>query len=279
MRESPSPDTLPATWKEIFSVWFAGEKAPESLLQAILEETGAFRHGHFVGTSGKHLAEYVDKNVLYSYPATLAFFARQIALRLSDRNDLTVVAGPAHGATVLVNHVAACLTMMVGHPVRPVFLTKKEKTEEAPPDESSGGESKGIFELREAFRDIVPGQFVLLIEDILTTGASAHDCVRAIHEAGATVAAIAALVQRGPVLEGEEWQALSDRFALMTLQLPSYLRGDCPLCQKVVPVDQRPGHGREFLIELSAKNPKLAERLGYQSIPKHLRKPAPALTE
>ena len=53
----------------------------------------------------------------------------------------------------------------------------------------------GTFELRRGFR-LAPGQTVLLVEDVVTTGLSSREAMKAIAEAGGEVIAAAALVDR-----------------------------------------------------------------------------------
>src|SRR3546814_18951191 len=53
----------------------------------------------------------------------------------------------------------------------------------------------GTFELRRGFR-LKPGQKVLLMEDVVTTGLSSREAIKAVEEAGGEVIAAAALVDR-----------------------------------------------------------------------------------
>jgi orotate phosphoribosyltransferase len=54
---------------------------------------------------------------------------------------------------------------------------------------------QGVFELRRGFR-VEPGQRVLLVEDVVTTGLSSREAIAAIEKAGAKVIAAASLVDR-----------------------------------------------------------------------------------
>jgi orotate phosphoribosyltransferase len=54
---------------------------------------------------------------------------------------------------------------------------------------------EGRFELRRGFR-IEPGAKVLMVEDVVTTGLSSREAIKAIEEAGGKVIAAASIVDR-----------------------------------------------------------------------------------
>ena len=100
---------------------------------------------------------------------------------------------------------------------------------------SSSG-PKGTFELRRGFR-LAPGQKVLLVEDVVTTGLSSREAIEAIAEAGGEVIAAAALVDRS----GGEADLGVPFFPLVRLDVPD-LRGRrrCPAELAAIPAE-KPG--------------------------------------
>jgi orotate phosphoribosyltransferase len=81
----------------------------------------------------------------------------------------------------------------------------------------------GTFELRRGFR-LQPGQEVLMMEDVVTTGLSSREAIRAIEAAGGRVIAAAALIDRsgGTVDLGVPF------FPLIRLDVPTYAADALP---------------------------------------------------
>src|SRR5690606_25064941 len=82
---------------------------------------------------------------------------------------------------------------------------------------------EGVFELRRGF-DINEGEKVLVVEDVITTGLSSREAIKAIGRAGGDVVAAAALVDRtgGSVDLGVPFHAL------VTINFPTYAEDDLP---------------------------------------------------
>ncbi|MCL5677253.1 MAG: orotate phosphoribosyltransferase, partial [Firmicutes bacterium] len=120
------------------------------------------------------------------------------------------VAGPAMGGVILAYEVARALG------ARAIFAEKVEKPEGAEPAMAF----KRGFVLR-------PGERVLVVEDAVTTGGSIRQVMDAVQAAGGQVVAVGAVVDRsaGTVDFGVPFKAL------LTLDVPSYLSGDCPQCR------------------------------------------------
>jgi len=93
----------------------------------------------------------------------------------------------------------------------------------------------GTFELRRGFR-LQPGQKVLLVEDVVTTGLSSREAMKAVEAAGATVIAAASLVDRS--------NGLADLgvpfFPLIRIDVPSYEPGAIPADLAAIPAE-KPG--------------------------------------
>jgi orotate phosphoribosyltransferase len=108
-------------------------------------------------------------------PARAERLARALAARidLAMRASLQAVVSPAMGGVIIGHEMGRALALPAMFVERPT----------------------GTFELRRGFR-LDPGTRVLLVEDVVTTGLSSREAIRAIAEAGGEVIAAASLVDR-----------------------------------------------------------------------------------
>jgi orotate phosphoribosyltransferase len=191
---------------------------------AILAEVGAVISGsHVVYTSGRHGAAYVNKDAIYPHTARVSELC---ALMAGDARALRpeVVCGPALGGIILSQWTAHHLGALAVY---------AEKTPES-----------GLA-LRRGYDALVAGRRVLVVEDVLNTGGSVRDAVRAVRAAAGEVVGVSALCNRGGVTATDlDVPAL---LSLMELALDSWEAAACPLCRDAVPVNADVGKGREFL--------------------------------
>ena len=89
------------------------------------------------------------------------------------RAEVSAVVSPAMGGVIAGHEMARALG------VEAMFLERPE----------------GVFELRRGFR-LTPGAKVLMMEDVVTTGLSSREAIKAIEEAGGRVIAAGCLVDR-----------------------------------------------------------------------------------
>ena len=135
----------------------------------------ALLEGHFILSSGLRSPRYLQCARLLMDPARAERIARALAARLPEetRNAIDIVISPAMGGVIIGHEMGRAL----GRPA--VFVERPE----------------GKFELRRGFR-IDPGAKVLMVEDVVTTGLSSREAIKAIEEAGGTVIAAASIVDR-----------------------------------------------------------------------------------
>jgi orotate phosphoribosyltransferase len=135
----------------------------------------ALLEGHFILSSGLRSPRYLQCARLLMDPARAERIARAPAARLPEetRNDIDIVISPAMGGVIIGHEMGRAL----GRPA--VFVERPE----------------GQFELRRGFR-IDPGARVLMVEDVVTTGLSSREAIKAIEEAGGKVIAAASIVDR-----------------------------------------------------------------------------------
>jgi len=190
---------------------------PRDARQAF-DTAGAFLRGHFVYTSGRHGADYLEKFRILEDPKATSALAAMIA---NEFRSVTpkLVAGPTTGGIILAYEVARQLG------VNAVYVER--------------GESGGRV-LRRGF-EISPGSRVLLVDDIVTTGGSVAETEACITNAGGVVIGIGVLADR------TAGRAATDVpfFACLTVDFPSYPPDSCPQCAAGIPVAAPRGSGKK----------------------------------
>jgi orotate phosphoribosyltransferase len=174
---------------------------PEQILLHF-EETGALLNGHFLLSSGLHSPKYLQCALALQYPADAAKFGKAIAEHFVDK-EIDTVASPAIGGLVIGYAVAAALNKR--------FLWTERQN--------------GEMTLRRGFR-LRPGERILVVEDVITTGGSTRECIAAIESNGGDVVAAASIIDRS---NGAADVGVP-RIALVSLEVPTYTEGQCPMC-------------------------------------------------
>lgn len=163
----------------------------------------ALLEGHFVLSSGRHSAFYLQCARVLMDPERAGRLALALVQKLPRdlRGQVAKVVSPAMGGIIIGHEMGRALG------VDAVFLERPE----------------GVFELRRGF-EIDEGEKVLLVEDVITTGLSSREAVKAIQQAGGEVVAAAALVDRtaGAVDLGVPFHAL------VTINFPTYAEDEVP---------------------------------------------------
>lgn len=205
----------------------------------VLENTGAFRKGHFVFTSGLHGDTYINKDAVYTYTREISRLCREFAERFKDVGVEAVV-GPAVGAALLSQWTAYHLSDLMGTTVYGLYADK---------------DGQGGFVIKRGYDRIIAGKKALVIEDLTTTGGSVKNVVDAARAAGADIVGVAVLCNRG----GVSAQAVGDPpvfMALVNIKLESWEAEQCPLCERGFPINTDVGHGKEFLAKKTMVAPR-----------------------
>lgn len=177
---------------------------------ALLESRGALLRGHFQYASGRHGELYIEKFRILQWPDVTEPLCRQIAERF--RGLPTVVAGPTTGGVILAYETARQLGL------RAIIAERKD----------DHGEER---EFRRGF-ELGPGDRALVVDDVLTTGGSIREVLKAVTARGAEVAGVGVLVDRtgGAVDFGVPF------FACLDVPAASWEASACPLCRDGVPL-------------------------------------------
>ena len=187
----------------------------EEEVLAEFRAAGALLEGHFILSSGLHSPSYLQCARVLMDPMRASRLAVALASGLPRelRSQIEIVVSPAMGGVIIGHEMGRALG------VEALFLERPT----------------GTFELRRGFA-LAPGQKVLLVEDVVTTGLSSREAIEAVRTAGAEVVAAAALVDRsaGAADLGVPF------FPLVRLNVPSYAAGQLPPELAALPAE-KPG--------------------------------------
>ena len=175
-------------------------------------KVGALLEGHFRLTSGLHSPGYLQCALVLQHPREAEACGAAIAGRVRALGAQAVLS-PALGGIVIGHEVARALD------VRAIFAERQD----------------GTLTLRRGFT-LSPGERVLVVEDVVTTGGSTRETIEVARAAGALVVGAAAIIDRS----GGQQRIDVPFHALATVTLPTYEPASCPLCAAGQPV-VRPG--------------------------------------
>ena len=189
-----------------------GEMKSEDV-QKIFEQAGAVRTGHFELSSGLHSGTYIQCALVLQYPNHAETLGRALADLFANLQVSCVVA-PAMGGITIGYEVARALG------VRSLWVER---------------DRSGQMALRRGW-ELKPGERVLVVEDVWTTGGSTRETIGVVEQEDGLVVAAGALIDRtgGSI----EWNVPAR--ALLEMEVPSYEPDDCPLC-RAGGVTTRPG--------------------------------------
>ena len=175
----------------------------EEALQAFID-SGALMKGHFKLTSGRHSNQYMQCAQLLQYPELTEKVVGNIAEQFKN-DDIDLFIGPAMGGIIVAYEVAKQLG-------KPGIFTERDN---------------GRMVLRRGFA-IQPGQRVLVVEDVITTGGSVKEVIEVVESNGGILAGAAVLVDRS----GGQVDFGVKQVAVLTLDIASWEADECPLCKE-----------------------------------------------
>jgi len=164
--------------------------------------TGALLEGHFILSSGLHSPKYLQCALALQHPSDAKLFGELIAERFRN-TEIDCVASPAIGGLVIGFAVAAALNVR--------FLWTERQN--------------GIMILRRGFT-LRPGEKILVVEDVITTGGSTRECIAALEANGGDVVAAASIVDRS---NGAADVGVP-RVSLIQMDVPTFDPKECPMC-------------------------------------------------
>ena len=194
----------------------AARAAMAARTEALFRASGAFREGHFLLKSGRHGDAYVEKFAVLADPAATSELCGYWAAGVRE-TGVDLVAGPTTGGVILAFETARQLG------TRSIFA-----------EEVRDADGSTHREFRRGF-DIQPGERVLLVDDILTTGGSLLAMIPAVEALGGEIVACEVMVDRSggrATLTSPATGRTYPLRALWQLDLPTYEAGPetCPRC-------------------------------------------------
>jgi orotate phosphoribosyltransferase len=172
----------------------------------LFEEREALLTGHFLLTSGLHSARYLQCARVLMDPVLATRLGADLAMLLFPvlgRRDPAAVVAPAIGGILVAQEVARAFGC------RSLFTEREQ----------------GKMVLRRGFT-LAPGEAVVVVEDVITTGGSTREVLEAVRASGGDVLAAGSLVDRS----GGTVELGVPRKSLLTLEVPSWSAEACPLC-------------------------------------------------
>jgi orotate phosphoribosyltransferase len=180
-----------------------------------LTACGAHQQGHFLLSSGLHSGDYLQCALYLAQPHRAARAGGLIAAAVSDAQlDPQIVIAPAMGGLIIGHETARALDL-------PFLFTER---------------SEGTMVLRRGF-GVAPGQRVVVIEDVVTTGRSTQEVINILEGLGAEVIGVASMVNRSG--RSQPFAPLPSRH-LLEVDFPTWTADECPLCRDGVPI-AKPG--------------------------------------
>ncbi|GLK49859.1 orotate phosphoribosyltransferase [Brevundimonas intermedia] len=180
-------------------------------------DAGALREGHFVLSSGLHSPVFLQKNLVFMQTDRCERLCKALADKIvATVGSVDVAISPAVGGIIPGYETARHLGV-------PSMYVERE-----------GGQ----FKLRRGF-SVEPGQKVVMVEDIVTTGLSSRECIAAIQAAGGEVVAAACIVDRS----GGKADVGVPLIALASLEVPAYPADALPAELAALPIED-PGSRR-----------------------------------
>jgi orotate phosphoribosyltransferase len=185
----------------------------EQEVLGLFTESSALLQGHFKLTSGRHSDVYYEKFTLLKNPAICTQICKVMADRFAG-SGATAVVGPTTGGIIIAYEVAHYMGIEALY---------------AEADESGGRTFKRGFSLE-------PGQKVVIVDDVLTTGTSVHEVIELVNSYQAKIVGVGVFLDRsGKSHPGFDYPF----FPLTKVSAESWEPDKCPMCAKGMELTQR----------------------------------------
>ena len=178
----------------------------------VFKETGALLDGHFILTSGRHSSSYFQCARVLQHPQYLTHFAEMIAEHF-NKEKIDAVISPAIGGVVLGTEVGRILN------IRTIFAERKD----------------GDMCIRRGFK-IEPGENILIVEDVITTGGSVREVMDQVINHKGVISGVGVMVDRS----NGSVALHPNQFSIIAMEAKSYGPDEVPESLSAIPV-QKPG--------------------------------------
>src|SRR3989344_646344 len=186
--------------------------------------------GHFVGTNGRHMATYINKDRLISHPKYSSQIGRLFANKYKNKK-IEVVVAPSVAGIPLSQWTAYHLSKVSKKEVLSIYTEKTSNNNQI---------------LKRGYDFLAKKKRVLIVEDVTTTGSSVKKVIASVKMAGGKVVGVIVIINRDPKLVSSKSVGVPFS-ALEVLRVASYEAKNCPLCKRSIPINTSLGHGKKFL--------------------------------
>ena len=178
----------------------------EDQIKEIFLKADAFLEGHFLLSSGLHSPYYLQCAKVLQYPEYSEILCKELARRIENLEvEYDLVIAPAIGGIIVSYETARHLK------TRGLFAERVD----------------GKLTLRRGFK-IEPGERVVVVEDVVTTGKSTKETIEVVNQHNGEVVAVGSLVDRS----GGKVDFGTPFVTLWRLEVPVYEPDSCPLCRE-----------------------------------------------
>ena len=141
----------------------------------IFRKAGAILEGHFILSSGLRSPVFLQKAKVFQYPDQTEILCKALAEKIIDAGfgNVDAVIGPAVGGIIPGYETSR-------HMKVPAMYVERQD---------------GVFTLRRGF-ELDKGAKVIVVEDIVSTGLSVRECIKALEDVGIETVAVACLIDR-----------------------------------------------------------------------------------
>jgi orotate phosphoribosyltransferase len=176
---------------------------------------GSHQLGHFMLSSGLHSGDYLQCALFLAEPRRAGRAGALLAAAIRRAvSEIDLVVSPAMGGLIIGHETARALEL-------PFLFTER---------------ADGEMVLRRGFA-VAPGQRVVIVEDVVTTGKSTREVITVLEADGAVVVGLASMVNRSGKANPFEPRPYR---ALLEASFPTWSADECPLCRDGVPIS-KPG--------------------------------------
>ena len=177
----------------------------------ILKRTNALIEGHFVLSSGLHSSKYIQCAKLLSFPFLANEICNSLAKKIKKKfKSIDLILAPAMGGVIIGYEIGKLLKKET------IFCERVN----------------GKFILRRGFH-IKKGAKVLIIEDVITTGKSALECVKLIKKSKAKHLGFASIIDRSTK---KSQKIKKNIISHMKIEVPTYKSNQLPESLKKIPI-------------------------------------------
>ncbi len=179
-------------------------KITEDEVLNLYRSAGALLEGHFILSSGLHSRMYLQSALVFSdykIGEKLCINLSNLVKEKIDIHNVDLIVSPAMGGIIVGYELSRHLGL------KNIFAERKG----------------GIFNIRRGF-EIIKGQKVLIVEDIVTTGKSSLECFKCVRDLGGEIVAEAALINRG----GSNIELGVPLITLANLDIPNFNENNIP---------------------------------------------------